>query len=294
MQQLDRMSVAAIAEIVKSQYGGYLTSHAGGYVEFFFNAKVELPGAVVVPLKAGVSEIATNVLHCLNGTADFERVLLRLASPVEYGAKQERHRSVLEQINLILMNEGLKIELDDHGRNPRIVDSQEVDQSQPQLEEMNNPQERAMGDEIFIVHGRDIGAKNTVARFLERIHIKPVVLQENPSQGRTVIQQFEHYAEKVRFAVVLFTPDDVGAPATAPDNIQPRTRQNVIFELGYFIGKLGMARVCVLVKGKPEMLSDYSGVLYTDMDDKGGWQMELIQELKSAGYNVDANDAFVG
>ena len=294
MQELDSMTVKVIAEIITRQYGGPLRRNTEEIASFFNRAVVELSQQVIRSTLASAPDGPENFLHFLNGTASFESVLLRLASPVEYGDEQERHSAVFQQINRILRNEDLQIELDGRGRNPRIVAYQEVEQSQPQLEDMNNPQEKAMGDKVFIVHGRDIGAKDAVARFLGRIKLKPVVLQEMPAQGRTVIEQFEHYAKKVGFAVVLFTPDDVGALATEPDNIQHRTRQNVILELGYFLGSLGRERVCVLVKGNPEMLSDYTGVLYINMDAGGGWQMKLIQELKSAGYNVDANAAFIG
>ena len=146
-------------------------------------------------------------------------------------------------------------------------------------------------NKVFLVHGRDDGTKARVARFLERIKLDPVVLQEMPNQGNTIIEKFEHYASTVKFAVALLTPDDEGSLSNETGNPQPRARQNVIFELGYFVGKLGRDRTCALVKGNLEMLSDYSGVIYIRLDDDDGWQMRLIQELKSAGYNVDANDA---
>ena len=149
-----------------------------------------------------------------------------------------------------------------------------------------------MSNKVFLVHGRDDGTKARVARFLERIKLDPVVLQEMPNQGNTIIEKFEHYASRVRFAVVLFTPDDVGSLSDKTSSTQPRPRQNVVFELGYFVGKLGRDRTCALVKGNLEMLSDYSGVIYIPLDGDG-WQMHLIQELKSAGYDVDANDAFI-
>ena len=66
----------------------------------------------------------------------------------------------------------------------------------------------------------------------------------------------------------------------------------MIFEFGYFIGKLGRKRVCALVKGDVEKPSDYDGVLYIPLDDSDGWKMRLITELKTAGFNVDANRAF--
>ena len=125
-------------------------------------------------------------------------------------------------------------------------------------------------------------------RLLRELDLKPVVLQELPNRGRTIIEKFEDYAQ-VQFAVGIFTPDDEGALAGDAAPPKPRTRQNVIFEFGYFVGKLGRDRACALVKGEVEIFSDYSGVLYIQMDDSDGWKFKLVQELQSAGYEVDAN-----
>ena len=146
-------------------------------------------------------------------------------------------------------------------------------------------------EEVFVVHGRDEGAREKVARFLERLDLKPVVLHEQPNKGRTIIEKFEDYA-RVGFAVILLTPDDIGKLKDDEGDFKPRARQNVILELGYFIGQLGRERVCALVKKGVEWPSDYDGVLYIPLDDSGGWEMRLIQELKSAGYDIDANRAF--
>lgn len=123
------------------------------------------------------------------------------------------------------------------------------------------------------------------------MELKPVVLHEQPNEGRTIIEKFEDYTD-VRFAVVLLTPDDVGGLQDNAGDTKPRARQNVIFEFGYFIGKLGRERVCALVKGNVEKPSDYDGVLYIQLDDSEGWKMRLVRELKSAGYNIDANRVF--
>lgn len=151
--------------------------------------------------------------------------------------------------------------------------------------------ERINTNEVFIVHGRDEGAKNAVARFIEKLDLVPVILHEQANQGRTIIEKFEKHAQ-VGFTVVLLTPDDVGALHDDENNRKPRARQNVIFEFGYFIGKLGRERVCALVKSDVEKPSDYDGVLYIPFDDSGGWEMGLIKELKTAGFNIDANRAF--
>lgn len=145
-------------------------------------------------------------------------------------------------------------------------------------------------NKVFVIHGRDEGIKSTVARFLEKLGLEAVVLHEQPNAGRTVIEKFEDFA-RVGFTVVLLTPDDKGGLQNDEGDLKPRARQNVIFELGYFIGKLGRKRVCALVKEGVEWPSDYNGVLYVSLDNLGAWKMELLRELKEAGYRVDANDA---
>lgn len=142
---------------------------------------------------------------------------------------------------------------------------------------------------VFIIHGRDYGTRNAVTGLLRELGLEPVVLQDQASQGLTVIEKFERWAE-VDFAIALLTPDDVGGPQG--DDLQPRARQNAIFELGYFIGKYGRDRVCALVKATPEIPSDYSGVVYIEFNESEGWKTSLFRELKSAGFDVDANRIF--
>lgn len=142
---------------------------------------------------------------------------------------------------------------------------------------------------VFVVHGRDEAAKQTMARYLEGLGLEHVILQEQPSQGRTIIEKFEQESQTVGFAVVLGTPDDVGALASELDNQQLRMRQNVVFELGYFAAALGRKRVCVLLKGDVERPSDYDGVIYIPFDDGEGWKLTLGRELRAAGFTVDLN-----
>jgi predicted nucleotide-binding protein len=142
---------------------------------------------------------------------------------------------------------------------------------------------------IFLVHGHEEAALHETARFLEKLEQEVIVLREQPNKGRTIIQKFEDYAD-VGFAVVLLTGDDIGG--SAKDTVQkPRARQNVIFEMGYFIGRLGRDRVCVLYSPGVEIPSDYTGVLYQELDSKGSWRLELARELKAAGYEIDMNKA---
>lgn len=141
---------------------------------------------------------------------------------------------------------------------------------------------------VFVVHGHDEAALHAVARFLEQLELKAIVLREQPDQGRTIIEKFEDYASEVGFAVVLLTPDDLAGAGATPSQTS-RARQNVIFELGYFVGRLGRGRACLLRKGEVEIPSDLYGVIYTEMDAADGWRLKLVRELKAAKLDFDAN-----
>ena len=135
---------------------------------------------------------------------------------------------------------------------------------------------------IFVVHGRNNEIKETVARFLEKIGLTPIILHEQPNSGRTIIEKFEVYSSDISFAVVLLTPDDVGRINKKNSKLQPRARQNVILELGYFMGRLGRSRVCALYNKEVELPSDYQGIVYIVLDKKGAWKIKLAQELKQS------------
>ena len=139
---------------------------------------------------------------------------------------------------------------------------------------------------IFIVHGHDDGARETVARFLERIGLEAVILHEQASQGRTIIEKVVANSD-VGFAVVLLTPDDEGCVKGGKP--EPRPRQNVLLELGYFIGRLGRDKVCALKRGTLEIPSDFAGVVWETMDSNGGWKQALARELEAAGHSIDWN-----
>ena len=143
-------------------------------------------------------------------------------------------------------------------------------------------------NKVFIVHGHDTEAKETTARFIEKLGLAPVILHEQPNSGRTIIEKFEVYSD-VGFAIVLLTSDDVGASKKEQNNLQERARQNVILELGYFMGKLGRKRVCALHKHGVEIPSDYQGVIYIEQDQAGAWKKKVAQELVQTGFSIDLN-----
>jgi predicted nucleotide-binding protein len=164
-----------------------------------------------------------------------------------------------------------------------IADQQRDDES---IVPKPAPKSGHVGRKVFVVHGHDEAAREAMARFLEKLELEAIILQEQPDQGFTIIEKFETYANQVSFAVVILTPDDLASDGSVQAT---RARQNVIFELGYFVGKLGRGGACLLRKGTVEIPSDLYGVIYTDMDAAGGWKIKLVQELKAAGLTFDAN-----
>ena len=143
-------------------------------------------------------------------------------------------------------------------------------------------------NKIFIVHGHDIDMLQTVNSFLKKLELEPIILHEQPNKGRTIIEKFVDYSD-VGFSVVLLSPDD---KAIHDQKKSKRARQNVIFELGYFIGKLGRDRVVALYKSSVEIPSDYSGVLYIEYNSSNNWEIQLCKELKAVGFNIDLNKIF--
>src|SRR5216683_3219775 len=140
---------------------------------------------------------------------------------------------------------------------------------------------------VFLVHGRNEGVQETVARFVESLGLRVTILHEQPNAGRTLIEKFEDHSD-VGFAVVLLTADDVGGLRGAPaDSQRPRARQNVILELGFFLGKLKRRKVCALYEDGVELPSDYDGVAFVPLDAAGAWRLKLAKELKVAGLPVD-------
>jgi predicted nucleotide-binding protein len=145
---------------------------------------------------------------------------------------------------------------------------------------------------IFVVHGHGNEMLHYVARILFLLDLKPIILREQANQGKTIIEKFEEIADGASFAVVLASPDDLCYEKDQkPDTAMFRARQNVILELGFFIGKLGRSNVVTLIKTDKnfEFPSDYGGIVHLLYDDHGNWRFDLVRELRAAGYDVNAN-----
>lgn len=140
---------------------------------------------------------------------------------------------------------------------------------------------------VFIVHGRDNEAKQEVSRFIEKLGLEAIILHEQASAGMTIIEKIEYYSNDADFALVLYTACDHGR-GVHESKVPPknRARQNVVFEHGYLMAKLGRENVCSLVKGDIETPNDISGVVYVSLDSLGAWKSEVTKELKACGYAI--------
>lgn len=143
------------------------------------------------------------------------------------------------------------------------------------------------GDKVFIVHGHDEVAKIEMARILEKTGFEAIILHEQADVGLTIIEKIEKYTDVV-FAVVLYTECDKGRAKEEDINKERyRARQNVVFEHGYLMGKLGRKRVAAFVKGDVETPGDISGVVYTKMDEAGAWKQALAKNMIASDLEVD-------
>ena len=167
------------------------------------------------------------------------------------------------------------------------IEAKKVHLENPQT----NTQSKTISNKIFIVHGHDDGMKQHVARVVSALGLEPIILHEKPNMGKTIIEKFDSNTD-VNFAIVLLSPDDIGFPkSVTAKSGKSRARQNVVFEFGYFVGKLGRPYVLPLLRNDSnfEIPTDLLGVVYVPYDGGSGWIVTLVRELKQAGYDVDAN-----
>lgn len=238
--------------------------------------------SIRVPNKTLKNGLAQNNLtfefleYCCNTIATwYEKNLSDILSN-EYVYNKDVHKDNIDLINSIIgdIEENRKEYME-------LLSAPRIKQERPNIST----------NEIFIVHGHDDGLKNEVARFLEKLTFKPIILHEQASSGDTIIEKIERYS-KVGFGIVLYTPCDIGNVASSPETLNARARQNVVFEHGYLIGKLGRKNVVALVKGDIEKPNDISGVVYINYTTGDGWKTDIAKELNAVGYHIDFNKIF--
>ncbi len=226
-------------------------------------------------------------------TSNVERILIKESdySSEEYATREQEKLS--PNIMMVVLPEYI-VESSDYTRD---ITKRILKECKSQLQEAttksealapNKPKAPMDKSKVFIVHGHDDAAKEAVARFVEKIGLEAIILHEQANSGNTIIEKIEANSN-VGFAIVLYTPCDVGASKGEKDQPKPRARQNVIFEHGYLIGKIGRKNVCALLKGDIETPNDISGVVYIKMEGEMEWKHKVADEMKACGYDIDRN-----
>lgn len=229
-------------------------------------------GGILQGLYWRVTAIVTKEM----GSDNSYNSLLKQFTDIQYDAYVDKNKGkLIGLINLIF---------DEHEETPELFlkDTEQTDTT-PKIKTLNN--------KVFIVHGHNELMKQSVARVVEKNGLEPIILHEQPNQGLTLIEKFL-FNSNVGFAIILLSSDDIVYSKLSDEKtLKYRARQNVIFELGFFIAKLGRERVIALVENSTnfELPSDYHGVLYVPFDSNEKWKFELARELISNGYSVDIN-----
>lgn len=157
--------------------------------------------------------------------------------------------------------------------------------SSPELVENLKENQRVPMNKVFIVHGHNGELKESVARLIERQNIEAIILSEQANSGNTIIEKFEKNSD-VQAAICLFTEDDIAKVNDERAEYKKRARQNVVFEAGYFMGKLSRKRVILVANKDVEMPSDLQGVIYTSTNN---WNVDVLKELMEMGFDIDMN-----
>ncbi len=152
------------------------------------------------------------------------------------------------------------------------------------LETKTEDKRKLAKNKVFFVHGTECDITMKVLTFLKDIGLEPVILKELAAAGKTLIDEIQEQSE-VKYAIALLTPDNVGGVYS--EDLQFRTTQNVILELGIFVGKFSRKNVSALYTEDLELPADYHGFEYILLDDEGNWQTTLIYELKEAGFEIN-------
>ena len=217
---------------------------------------------------------------------------LKLLLPVEFKNRTfgdfDRHLSFIEQFYEERNFEWIRNNLEDIMLNDLPYIKQEV----YYFVEKKKAKEKIvpLSNRVFIVHGRDTESLKELKTMLSGFGLNPIVLHEQPSGSRTIVEKLEKYSD-VGYAFVILTPDDVGGAYKDKKILRfegkKRARQNVVLEFGYFIGLLGRDRVCCLYKGDVELPSDMHGIVYISFKESvNDVRNKIIKELKAAGYDI--------
>jgi predicted nucleotide-binding protein len=137
---------------------------------------------------------------------------------------------------------------------------------------------------VFLIHGRDEGKWRELKDILrDKFQLNPIVLNEQPDAGcSTLVEKFEYYAKNCSYAMAIFTPDDQVTSLDGETYVQ--ARPNVIYELGWFCGRLDRKRVILLLKDGTSVFSDFGGIMLKQFRTNVAERIdEIRRDLIAAG-----------
>lgn len=207
-----------------------------------------------------------------------------------YAEKHDRQNFDLSWLKLLNAKENFWRKKVTYSKEIRLNSEKLIQEANTLMEKLfdeNNP----MSKRVFIVHGRDKFMRDHIKSFFLEVGFKPIILSQETSNGDTVIEKFEKYADMAAFAAILLSPDDEGG-LLGQNSLRPRARQNVILELGFFIGKLGRSKVMLFRPQSSdfETPSDISGYCFIPYDEDEKWKLIAAKNISSLGYNISIDD----
>ena len=238
-----------------------------------------------------------SVVIALDDASSVKRARRDLCAQVErIDAKELRPSPVLATLQLDAMR---ATQIEDSGApgsgavvNGLKAIEQRIANMERIVSESRRPATTRRSRRVFIVHGHSAELTHQLARVLTELEFDVAILKELADSGRTLLEKLRGEVDDIGYVFVIFTPDDVAASKREPDSFSDRPRQNVIYEHGFFSGLLEPSRICSIARGTVELPSDLNGLVTKQIPDGAGIesiQFELLQELKRAGYDVDAN-----
>lgn len=153
---------------------------------------------------------------------------------------------------------------------------------------------KPMLSKVFVVYGHNTAARTDLEAMLRRWRLEPLILDQLPNEGQTIIEKLEKATGEAKFAIVLATPDDEGHRAGHEDEKAFRARQNVVLELGMMLALLGRKNVAILMTQQDTMEkpSDIQGLIYIPFKDslqKDAGPL-LAKEMAAQGYPINIKD----
>ena len=145
-------------------------------------------------------------------------------------------------------------------------------------------------NKVFVVYGHDKNARTQLEAMLRRWDLEPLILDQLPSDGSTIIEKLEKYTNQADFGIVLATPDDIGYAKNNEANKKYRVRQNVVLELGMLLAAKGRSKVAILLSQAEDMESpsDINGLIYISFKDNvEDAAISLAKEMNKNGYTIE-------